>query len=71
MVPSGHHGGKRDIGKCPRQIGRALRRVSVGHVSLDGQHTSRTRRQPFYGRRGDGGVIVGGANRRTHVVSYG
>ena len=69
MVPSGHHGSERDIGKCPGRTGRALvSRVSLGHASLDSEHTSRACHHPFYGRWRVGGAVVGGADRRTHVA---
>jgi hypothetical protein len=71
MVSSGHHGGERDIGMCLGRRGRALSRVSLGHASLDREHTSRTCHHPFYGRWRVDGAVVGGANRRTHVAEVG
>lgn len=68
MVLSGHHGGKRDIGKCPGRTGRALSKVSLGHASLDREHTSGTCDHPFKDRRRAEGTVVGGANWRTHVA---
>ncbi|KAI9442934.1 hypothetical protein H4582DRAFT_2054046 [Lactarius indigo] len=66
-VPSGHRAGKRDIRKCRGRIGRALRRVSLDHVSLNREYTSRTPHHPLNGRRRVDGDVVGGASRRTHV----